>query len=343
MTDFYALDLEEQARRLEAVAADALEFWDRAGGRLTLLKHRENAVFRVDVGDERTAMRLHRCGYHSDAALRSELQWMKALADAGIEVPRFIPTVNGSSFVSVPVDGLPSPLQIDLFEWIEGEQLGSVEEGIADASKVESTYRQIGELAGRLHNQSSAWELPAGFERHAWDEDGLAGERPFWGRFWDIEAADEEQRSLLVKGRDRVYADLKRVPKTPATYGMIHADFVQENILMHDGEPRLIDFDDAGFGWHLFELATSLYFIQEESFYEEAKSALLAGYRSQRALGEESLAQLPLFMLARGFTYVGWVHTRTETETARELTPMLLDAACALTEDYLTNSERTAR
>ena len=25
---------------------------------------------------------------------------------------------------------------------------------------------------------------------------------------------------------------------------------------------KLIDFDDAGFGWHLFELATALYFIR---------------------------------------------------------------------------------
>ena len=26
----------------------------------------------------------------------------------------------------------------------------------------------------------------------------------------------------------------------------------------------VIDFDDAGFGWHLFELATSLYFITDD-------------------------------------------------------------------------------
>jgi len=44
---------------------------------------------------------------------------------------------------------------------------------------------------------------------------------------------------------------------------------------------------------------------------------------------------LPLFFLARGFTYIGWVHTRHETETAKELTPMLLTAACELAEDYL--------
>jgi hypothetical protein len=34
-------------------------------------------------------------------------------------------------------------------------------------------------------------------------------------------------------------------------------------------------------------------------------------------------------------TFVGWVHTRHETETAKELTPMLLTEACKLTEKYL--------
>ena len=46
---------------------------------------------------------------------------------------------------------------------------------------------------------------------------------------------------------------------------------------------------------------------------------------------------VPLFFLARGLTYVAWVHTRHETETAKELTPMLLTAACELAEEYLSN------
>ena len=335
MTAFYALAPDEQVRRLEAAGRDALQYWGREDAAVSLIKHRENAVFEVRHNDERTALRLHRYGYHSDAALRSEILWMEALREDGIAVPRVVPTTRGEPFVSYPIDGLPGPVQIDLFEWIDGEQLGSVEEGIGNQEDAAETYRAIGALAGRLHNQSSAWSVPAGFERHAWDEQGLAGEQPFWGRFWDVEAATSEQRVLLARGRDRVFADLSALQKSPDIYSLIHADFVQENVLVDNGEPRLIDFDDAGFGWHLFELATSLYFIQDEPFYEDAKTALLAGYRSERELSDEQWSKLPLFMLARGFTYIGWVHTRSETETAKELTPMLLEAACALAEEYL--------
>ena len=335
MTDFYALEPEEQLRRLEAAAYDALKYWGREQATLSLIKHRENAVFRAELNGEPTALRLHRQGYHSDAALRSELQWMQALSEFGIAVPQYIPTSNGQPFVSYSAEGLPGAIQIDLFEWIEGEQLGSVEEGIGDETLAADVYRRIGELAARVHNQASTWTLPEGFERHAWDAEGLASEQPFWGRFWEIEAASDAQRELLLRGRDRVYAELSAMPKTADNYSMIHADFVQENVLVHNGEPRLIDFDDAGFGWHLFELATSLYFIQGEPYYDVAEDALIEGYRSQRQFSDDDLSPFPLFMLARGFTYIGWVHTRQETETARELTPMLLDMACDLAENYL--------
>ena len=96
-----------------------------------------------------------------------------------------------------------------------------------------------------------------------------------------------------------------------------------------------IDFDDAGFGWHLFELATSLYFITGDSIYPTAREALIRGYRSERALPDDALGRLPLFLAARGTTYLGWVHTRQGSDTARELTPFLIERACAVAEEFL--------
>ncbi len=70
-------------------------------------------------------------------------------------------------------------------------------------------------------------------------------------------------------------------------YGLIHADLVPENLLVDGDRVRVIDFDDAGFGWHLFELATSLYFISGDEGYPTARAALIRGYRSERALPDE--------------------------------------------------------
>ena len=67
-------------------------------------------------------------------------------------------------------------------------------------------------------------------------------------------------------------------------------------------------------------------------FFERAT---LEGYRTERELTAADEALLPLFYTARGFTYLGWVHTRSETETARELTPMLVELSCGVSRRYL--------
>jgi Ser/Thr protein kinase RdoA (MazF antagonist) len=336
VTDFFDITPEEQVARLAAAGHDMLQAWNIPDASLAVIKHRENAVFKVEKDGFRAALRMHRHGYHSDDELRSELQWMQALSAAGIKVPEVIPAASGDLFINYEAAGLPGTLQVDLFEWIDGEQLGSVEEGVSDVAEVERTFGVLGELAAQVHNQAVSWTLPDGFARHAWDADGLAGDRPFWGRFWEIENATDAERALLYRMRERLHRDLAALAKSPDSYSMIHADFASENIMVDGGDVRLIDFDDAGFGWHLFELVTALYFIRGEDYFGTAEDALIRGYRKHRPLADEDLERLPLFFAARSTTYVGWVHTRSETDTAKELTPALVKMACELADEYLT-------
>lgn len=336
MSGFMQMNAEDQIRRMEAVARESLRHWNLAGAGLRLLKYRENAVYRVTSGQGKFALRVHRPGYHADSALLSELKWINALATAGIEVPRIVPTHSGDLFALSRTSAMPTAVQVDLFEWIEGRQLGSVESGLGnDRESIRNVYRTIGELAATLHNHSATWKPPAGFDRHAWDEHGLTGEQPFWGRFWELDALTRDQRRLLTMARDRVFRDLAALPKSSDAYSMIHADFAPENLLVDGEHIRLIDFDDSGFGWYLFELVTSLYFIMNEPYFDECKEALISGYRMHRSLDDKQLELLPLFFLARSFTYVGWVHTRPGTETAEALTPMLVEMSCELSESYL--------
>lgn len=339
MSDFYQLDAVGQAERMAALAVRAAALWGLGEPDVALIKYRENGVFRLTTADgRRFALRIHRAGYHSDASLRSELQWMAALKASGIEVPEVLPGPDGASFAVVASPGVPEPRQVDIFHWVDGQQLGSVEEGVEDTSAIRHVYGLLGEQAARVHNQAVDWQLPDGFTRHAWDIEGLVGERPFWGPFWELAALTDAERELLQAARRRVREDLQRYQQDPANrarFSMIHADMVAENLLLDGGAVRLIDFDDAGFGWHLFELATALYFEMEQDYYPAARAALIDGYRRHRELPEAQVLQLPLFLLARSFTYLGWVHTRQETETARELTPMLVDKACGLARGYL--------
>ncbi len=324
---------------LQALATLIETRWNLQPTAIEPIKVRENAVFAVRLADGgKVVLRVHRSGYHSDAALQSERTWMLALAGHGIDVPRHVLSRAGRSFESARIEGFAGERQVDLFHWIDGRQLGSIEQGVTAAGDVRPIYRNVGRVAARVHNQSSSWIAPVGFERHAWDTQGLVGESPFWGRFWDLDALSTSERKLFVRLRESLLRDLNAIGMTSDRYGLIHADLVPENILVEDGNLQVIDFDDAGYGWHLFELATSLYFIRRDSVYEDARDSLIEGYREVRPLSEEHLAQLPMFLAARGSTYLGWVHTRRGEPTAREMTPQLIELATAAAKDYLGRS-----
>lgn len=330
---------------LEEVALKAATSWGLRPKSLSLIKHRENAVYKLLTDDDRLfALRVHRAGYHSDAALRSEFVWMQALGEAGINVPAFLLRNGTELFASISHEHLAVPRQVDLLHWIDGDQLGSVEEGLGEnTGQISHIYSVIGETMALLHVHSSKWSPPPDFVRHSWDLGGLMGEAPFWGRFWELECLTPQQRRRITGARDCAVAQLSRVSTAPSHFGMIHADLVPENILLENGQIRIIDFDDAGFGWYLFDIATALYFIQDDRNFDVAKSALIEAYQRVRPLSQEDLNTLPLFILARSFTYLGWVHTRAGSPEARELAPMLIDMCLATVSRYEAHRGQTVQ
>lgn len=339
VANFYSQSMDAQAAGYQALARAALPAWRLEGACLRLLKNRENAVFAVNAADgRRFAMRIHRAGYHSDNELRSELEWMAALDAAGVHTPPVIHTADGAMLQTVSCEPVPEPRQVDLLGWVDGAPMGSIEEGIEiELDVLLTNYQQIGALAARLHNQASSWVLPEGFSRHRWDLDGLVGEAPVWGRFWEHEAFDPSERNMALKARALLKEVLSTLDKTPDCYGLIHADFLPENLLVDGDRINLIDFDDSGFGWHLFELATSLFVHLGEPYFDQVLAALVSGYRAERPLPDEQLDLLPYFLLARLTTYVGWLHTHEAVAGTEEMAPLILGGMIALTEELLAN------
>lgn len=327
----------EDALSLQRLASQALQLWDLGDCSITPIKIRENAVFRVESANGRRAvLRIHRLGYHDDVALNSEFAWMQALAEAGIEVPRAVKSRAGRPFELVHSDELPAGRQVDVLDWVDGRQLGALESGLEGGEDdIAGRYYTLGTTAARMHNHTVAWQAPRGFKRHTWCEEGLAGDAPLWGRFWELEQLSATQRRLFERAREAIWTDLSACGKAHGEFGLIHADLVPENILVEGDKVRVIDFDDAGFGWHLFDIATSLYFIRGERHFDHAMEGFVAGYRAHRPLADAQLLRLPLFMAARSTTYLGWVHKRKHTDTAKTLTPILIDYATSAIDEYL--------
>ena len=337
MIDFYRLPLDERAERLRALARDALLRWGVRDCEPEILKVRENAVFRVQTADANAAvLRVHRHGYHSDAALRSELAWLEALNAEGIAVPAVILSAAGEPFEIVEVEGVPEPRQVDMLSWMPGVPIGTIEEGLNPAiADVHGVFEAVGRLAARLHNQTEVWPQPPGFVRHAWDREGLVGPEPLWGRFWEAAVLGAEERRLIDRAKAQVHVDLTAYGRPPRRYGLIHADLNLDNMLFDGERVIILDFDDCGFGWHHFDLSTVWTLFHGSDLADAMRAGVVEGYRRERDLPDEELAHMPLFELGRAFSYLGWVHTRSETASAQALAPEVAQLACTLAEAYL--------
>ena len=99
------------------------------------------------------------------------------------------------------------------------------------------------------------------------------------------------------------------------------------NILIDpSGVLQAFDFDDAGFGWHQYDLAVVLFGLEHLPYFVGITDALVAGYRSVRPLSDEALALLPLFLLIRRLVLISWQWERPELGRRKGLEAYIEDA-----------------
>ena len=273
-------------------AEEAAGHW---GGRITrLIRDRENHVFEMALPIGRAALRLHRAGYQSPASIRSELWWCAELAREGLPVPAALPARSGALLVPLS-DGRHA----SAIAWMEGEALGEAAKPFTrPLPEVLELYHALGVLLARVHRVTDGLTLPPDFSRPRWDLDGLVGENPLWGRFWEHPVATPDQRALLIRARDALRERLTGV------IGLIHADVLRENVLVNNRSVSLIDFDDSGFGFRLHDLGTALVQTVLHPEHPQLRDSLMAGY------GTTDTAMVEAFVLARTLASVGWTMPR---------------------------------
>lgn len=275
-------------------AEEAARRWQ---GRLVrLVGERENAVYEMATPQGRAALRLHRRGYQSAAAIAAEQGWMQALAAAGVPVPEPLATAGGDMQVTLSGGRMASAVR-----WLNGEPLGENGKPFdVPLPVVLARHRALGALVAQLHAVTDGLAMPAGWPRPVRDRDGLVGEAPVWGRFWDHPAATPDDRAVLLRARDALRERLAGFgPVAP-----IHADVLRENVLVDGDRLSLIDFDDCGTGFRLFDLGTVMVQNLYEPAREAIRDALIEGY------GGADAAAVDLMTLARCCASVGWTMPR---------------------------------
>jgi Ser/Thr protein kinase RdoA (MazF antagonist) len=324
---FYLASPDEQVRRLAGLVDAALPEWGLEGATVSPVAYRENMTFKVAADAGAYALRIHQAHYRTDAHIKSELDLMEYLNTVGIRTPVVVPTLRGSLFTTVSAEGVDEPRQCDVFEWIDGRPLRQTGEAFSTPlAELTASYEEVGRLAGRIHNAGARWERPAGFERPAWDCEGIFGVNSHLGDFRRLTDVSDEQRQLLLDVAGKLSESLGEFGQAPDRYGLSHGDFLAENVFVCEDGIRLLDFDDAGDGWYLFELVTAVFDLLESPAFEPCLAAIVSGYRQERPLPEEHLVMVPAFVVARVLSYLGWCAKKTHMPQTAWMKPLLLSA-----------------
>jgi len=315
-SDFDSLSHERQLQALAELSRAALGRYDLPAGCSTeLINLSENATYKVEApgGGGRWALRIHRDGYHSDAAIASELAWLTDLrVQSVVTTPVPVPGRDNELIQKVPHPAMARPRNVVLSEWENGVEPGVNED-------LRKPFEILGEVTARMHRHVSTWQRPAGFERLTWDFETSLGDRPHWGSWRDGMGMDAGKRDLFRNTVELIRQRLKSYGKGKDRFGLIHCDLRLANLLIDGSEVKVIDFDDSGFSWFMYDAATPVSFYEHLPEVPDLIRHWLAGYRRVIDLPQADEDEIPTFVMLRRLLLVAWIGSHSETELAQSM------------------------
>jgi Ser/Thr protein kinase RdoA (MazF antagonist) len=317
---------------LERMVTEALPQWSlspRTG--VSVLNLSENATFALsDPADGRElVLRVHRVGYSSPDEIRSELAWIEALRrEQVVETATPVAGRDGELLQTlVSQSGAPSRLAV-AFARLPGAAPDPTDDAVR-------WFDRLGELTARMHRHSRGWGLPPGFRRKRWDLDSMVGPDAYWGSWRDAMGLTPGGGNIIEAALRLIARRLARYGTRPDRFGLVHADLHLANLLVHDTHLRIIDFDDCGFSWFMYDFATAVSFIEHQPNVPELLDAWLEGYRRVRLLPEEDLAEIPTFVVLRRILLSAWFASHSEVPLAQQMGESYTDGTVELAEQLL--------
>jgi Ser/Thr protein kinase RdoA (MazF antagonist) len=290
-----------------------------------LINLSENATFKIETTDgQRWALRVHREGYHSRAAIASELAWLLDLRDTGVvTTPRPLKGLDGELIQEV------GGRNVVLFDWEAG-----AEPAIDQA--LEKPFEVLGEVTARMHLHARSWKRPEGFQRFTWDfETSLGEHNPHWGKWRDGMGVNGPQVKLFGQTVDLIGKRLGRYGKAENRFGLIHCDLRLANLMMDGDAVKVIDFDDCGIGWYMYDAATPVSFYEHEPQVPALIEAWKTGFRKVIDLPHADEVEIPTFIMLRRLLLVAWIGSHSETDLAKSMGLPYTLGTTKLCEDYL--------
>lgn len=271
-TQFADLTVEQQVETMLPLARQIVDDYGLGECELESINHEFNSTFKVTAASgERFALRINVNSQRTLANLKAEIFWVEQLAgEPKINVPRPVKNSGGEYISKAWHPMLERELFAVMFTWLEGEELGD--------EPTEEMMRATGRVMAHMHAASRATKLPQGAELPVVDD-------MFWGNGDAIMPSHQlnaNEKSTLARAIE-VIEQTTRAMYARTEPQLIHADIHPWNVMWHEGDVSIFDFDDCVIGLPAQDIAVTLYYNDTP----EQDAAFLAGY--------EEVAPLPNF------------------------------------------------
>jgi amicoumacin kinase len=221
------------------------------------------------------------------SAQRSILAWMAYLAAHGASVPEPLPSKNENL-----VEVISSP---------EGEWLavaftqaeGILSEEIPLDLWDDVQFQTLGRSIGKIHAIARGYVPSNEVSYIEWETGGNLFNRHIENEHW------------LKEKQSRVLEQIRTLPRSTDTYGLVHCDLHFGNFFVDVRKQivTLIDFDDCAYGWFVMDIAVLLFDIlvlypgtDKDEYAQDFLRNFLAGYLTENPLSMFWLEQLPQFL-----------------------------------------------
>ncbi|MGG3739206.1 phosphotransferase enzyme family protein [Aeribacillus pallidus] len=253
----------------------------------------QNMMVRCNHQGETVFIRVTAARRKSVSMIEAELEWLRILRKTGLSVPS--PRISNKENWIETITLRKNTFYAIAFSKVYGRSI--------DVTKPQQwndhLFEKWGETLGQIHSAVPNHKIA----------------RPYWGGTFtsvsDTIAFFEKNEDCILKARlFDIVSQIENLSRSTDTFGLIHNDFHQGNVLVHEKGIGIIDFDDCEYGWYAQDIAVALYHAfwqatalgsSDLSFGFTFLQSFLNGYRKTRNLSPETVQQIPLFLRWRDF------------------------------------------
>lgn len=299
--------------------------------RMELLKYSENLTYELwnEKNGERYVLRVFRPGYHKAEEMSGELTWVHRLTqDTDIMTADVLPGLDGKFVQNA------NGFYIAVFEFVEGNELTEI-----TGQELYFYMEKIGEIAGKLHRHAMVWPGSKNLIRFSWDLKDIIEPNGRWGHYSRKKDLPPEYMHCYDDATKIIRYRLERFGRGKDRYGLIHSDLNIHNLLVKDNEIYVLDFDDCGYGWFLYDFSTIVleYF---DDVMDGTLEALVRGYERIRPLSQEEKEEIPTFVAARKILRIGWIADHSDNDTVKQIPSDYYEKTFFLAERYCRENEK---